>query len=399
MPSSLSIARLGHAPHRLMFFAGTANLLLAMAWWALWLAGARWGAWAVPLPRVSPGLLHAFLMQYQVLPCFIFGFLLTVFPRWIGRPDLDWRHALPVGIGLLGGQILVLAGAMGWGPGILAGSALTLAGWIIALSPLARLAWNDRGRTWHAAACFGALLAGAVGQCLWLAFLLGGDAALADLAVKIGTFGLLAPIYFTVAHRMIPFFAASALQGYRPWRPYWALGMGLGLMLLMIALPLRWQWLGAVPLCALSLLLLARWFPKRDMPGLLLVLFIGFAWLPCAFALHAGQSLALALWDWPVLGKAPAHALFIGFFGSILVAMVTRVTQGHSGRPLILPGVAIYAFVAVQVVCIARIAGELAQDWLAWQAFAAAGWLLAFGPWAIWAARIYLLPRADGKPG
>ena len=36
----------------------------------------------------------------------------------------------------------------------------------------------------------------------------------------------------------------------------------------------------------------------------------------------------------PKDGRAPAHALYIGFFGSLLVAMVTRVTQGHSGRPL-----------------------------------------------------------------
>lgn len=382
-----------------MFFAGTTNLLLAMAWWALWLASMRWGFWASPMPAVSVGLLHAFLMQYQVLPCFIFGFLLTVFPRWIGEPDLDRRRAWPVGAGLLGGQILVLAGALGWAPGILLGSLMTLMGWIAALSPLARLLWKDRGPTWHAVGGFGALLMGASGICLWIGFLWTGELVLADLSIKFGTFGLLAPIYFTVAHRMLPFFAASALPGYQPWRPYWALALGWALMLLMIGLPPHRLWLCALPLFALTLLLLTRWFPKRKMPPLLLVLFIGLAWLPFAFALLAAQSLALALWDWPILGKAPAHALFIGFFGSILIAMVTRVTQGHSGRPLTLPGVAVYAFIAIQIVCIVRIAGELAQDWLGWQAFAAVGWLAAFSPWAIWAGRIYLLPRVDGKPG
>gem|GEM_PF-2248775 len=30
-------------------------------------------------------------MQYLVLPSFIFGFLLTVFPRWMGLPELDGR--------------------------------------------------------------------------------------------------------------------------------------------------------------------------------------------------------------------------------------------------------------------------------------------------------------------
>jgi len=78
---------------------------------------------------------------------------------------------------------------------------------------------------------------------------------------------------------------------------------------------------------------------------------------------------------------------------------VTRVTQGHSGRPLVLPPVALYAFVAVQIVCLLRVGGELAEDWLAWQSAAALGWLIAFLPWVLWAAHIYTTPRSDGRPG
>jgi uncharacterized protein involved in response to NO len=36
---------------------------------------------------------------------------------------------------------------------------------------------------------------------------------------------------------------------------------------------------------------------------------------------------------------------------------------------------------------------------MAWQAAAALGWLLAFAPWVARIGRIYLAPRADGKPG
>ena len=68
-----------------------------------------------------------------------------------------------------------------------------------------------------------------------------------------------------------------------------------------------------------------------------------------AMALYAAQSAWFAATGDFVLGRAPAHALFIGFFGSLLVAMVTRVTQGHSGRPLVLGRVAAFAFVAIQV--------------------------------------------------
>ena len=63
----------------------------------------------------------------------------------------------------------------------------------------------------------------------------------------------------------------------------------------------------------------------------------------------------------------PAHALFAGFFGSALIAMVTRVTQGHSGRALVLPHVAIFAFISIQIVAIMRIVAELTADPLFWQ--------------------------------
>src|SRR5690606_24858379 len=114
-------------------------------------------------------------------------------------------------------------------------------------------------------------------------------------------------------------------------------------------------------------------------PALLRVLFLGYAWLPIALALYIAQSLVYALDGDFVLGRAPAHALFIGFFGSLLVAMVTRVTQGHSGRPLVFGGVAMFAFVVIQLVSVARIAAELVSDQVAWQAAAAAAPAAALG--------------------
>ncbi|WP_136162992.1 NnrS family protein [Sphingomonas flavalba] len=399
MSSSPSIVHLGRAPHRMMFFVGGLNLLLAMAWWALWLAAARWPLLPMPQPDPYAGRLHAFLMQYQVLPSFFFGFLLTVFPRWIGQPEIARGYAVPVAAGLLGGQLLTLGGALGWQAGAVLGATATLAGWLVALVPLGRLAWRDRGRTWHLVGCYGALCAGAAGLVLWLVYLLGRDAATGDLAIKIGTFGLLTPVYFTVAHRMFPFFAGNVVPGYQPWRPAWVLGAGWALMALHVALPAERLWIADLPLFLLSLYLLWRWFPRHRMPPLLFVLFAGLTWLPIAFALYTVQDLALALHGEVILGRAPAHALFVGFFGSILVAMVTRVTQGHSGRPLVLPPVALYAFVAVQIVCLLRVGGELAEDWLAWQSAAALGWLIAFLPWVLWAAHIYTTPRSDGRPG
>jgi uncharacterized protein involved in response to NO len=399
---------LGAAPHRLLFFVGACNVLLAMLFWAGWLVLQRWPIATPAMPAIPPGWLHAFVMQYQVLPSFMFGFLLTVFPRWLALPELArWRY-LPVGLGLLGGQLLTLLGALG-GSGAFGSTALniglvlTLFGWAAGLYNLAPMLWQERGSTWHARACFAALIYGFVGLCAHAAFAFGGSAMWEFVSIKIGTFGLLLPMYFSVAHRMFPFFAANVCPGYTPWRPMWLLAAFWGLCVAHLALELvhgyAWLWLPDIALLLLTAAVLSRWWPRGPKPALLSVLFISFAWLPVAFALYGAQSLIFISTGAFTLSRAPAHALFIGFFGSALIAMVTRVTQGHSGRSLSLPGAAVFAFIAIQCVAILRILAALLPDAKLWQAIAAIAWIVAFTPWVVRLARIYLAPRLDGKPG
>ena len=385
-----------------MFFIGASNLLMAMAWWAAWLIAVRWPMFSMPQPVPFAGWLHAFVMQYQMLPSFFFGFLLTVFPKWTGQPDIARARYLPVGIGLFGGQVVTLIGTLGWPPGIAVGLLLTVIGWVAGVSALAPMLWREKGTTWHARSCFAALMCGLAGLLAWAAFVSGAAPAWMFFSIKIGSFGLLLPVYVTVAHRMFPFFAANVVPGYKAWRPLWLLALFWPLALLHMALELaqawQWLWLADGPLLALTATLFWRWW--RAVPAVILgVLFVGLAWLPAAFALYVVQSLGSLASGVVWLGRAPAHALFIGFFGSVLIAMVTRVTQGHSGRPLELPAVARFAFVAIQVVSTMRVIAELVPDAPAWQAAAAVGWLIAFAPWVTRIGRIYLTPRTDGKPG
>ena len=396
---------LAAAPHRLLFFIGASNVLLAMTWWAAWLVDARWQIFGLQQPEVPAGWLHAIVMQYHVLPSFMFGFLLTVFPRWMNLEPLRRAHYVPVGAGMFGGQLLTLAGAMSDTPLLLkAGVLLTMAGWLIGLSLLVRLVHRDRYRTWHAVSCTFALAFGLLGLALYAGFLQRPAARLMFTAIKLGGSALLLPIYFTVCHRMIPFFAASALPGYQMVRPMWTLAAFWTFALVHTWLELRhgypWLWIADLPMTALTIWLQHAWWPRRTaMPALLRVLFAGFAWLPISFALYSVQSLWYAGTGAFILGRAPAHALFIGFFGSLLVAMVTRVTQGHSGRPLVLGRVAAFAFVAIQLVAVLRILAELQTDAMSWQVLAALGWIVAFLPWVVRSSWIYLSPRIDGKAG
>ena len=407
LPFPENAARLmAAAPHRLLFLVGATNVLAAMAWWAAWLVAARWQGIEMPQPPLPAGWMHAIIMQYHVLPSFIFGFLLTVFPRWLGLPALTPRHYLPVGVGLLGGQLLTLAGLAGSLPLLRAGALFTLAGWSIGMFWLARVmvrAPMKDALPWHALSVMIALAFGLVGLVFYLLLTLRVDAQVAFVAIKFGGIPMLLPIYLTVCHRMIPFFTNIVVRGYQVIRPMWVLGAAWAAVLVHVGLELRhmygWLWIADAPLALLFTGLLIAWWPRGGMPPLLRVLYLGFAWLPVAFALYAWQSYWYAVSGEFSLGRAPAHALFIGFFGSLLVAMVTRVTQGHSGRPLVLGGVAATAFVIVQLVTVTRVAAELVPDALGWQAVAAIGWLLAFVPWVLRSGWIYLTPRADGQPG
>jgi uncharacterized protein involved in response to NO len=105
--------------------------------------------------------------------------------------------------------------------------------------------------------------------------------------------------------------------------------------------------------------------------------------------------------EW-ALGRAPIHALGMGFFGGLLIAMVTRVTMGHSGRPLAMDRIAFGCFLAVQAAALARVLSEVvsapaAIQWLLLGSVAA--WLAAFAVWGSRNAVIYLTPRIDGRPG
>lgn len=396
-------ALLAAAPHRLLFFGGASALILSMLWWASWLVSVRWGQVLPPSTLLPPGWAHAVGMQYQALPMFIFGFLLTVFPRWLNQPAFGKHHYVPVGGGLLLGYLSFHLGLLGMPALVHLGLVATLLAWLYGLFLLTTLMIADRGRCSHALAALLALYFGATGLVLLVAFLHGANARLAFATIKIGSFGLLLPIFLTVCHRMLPFFSQAVLQDYRIYRPGWILWALLSLSLLHLLLELMhgygWLWLADLPLAALALWLSWHWQPWRARPvRLLLVLHLGFLWLPVAMLAYTGQSLWYLNTGEFILGRIPVHLLTIGYFGSLVVAMVTRVTQGHSGRPLQMGAIPWLSFCLLQAVVLLRVVAELKPD-QAWMALAAVGWLLALLPWVLRSLWIYLRPRLDGRTG
>ncbi|HQV03940.1 NnrS family protein [Novosphingobium sp.] len=390
------------APHRLAFLTGSLGLLSVAAWWLVSLMGMQSGLIALGPGSLPAALMHGPAMIFLSYSPFIFGFLLTVFPRWMGLSDLTLRQFGPIAALLAAGSGVAQVGlwtSAVWA--VQAGFALFSIGWTVGLVVLAMALWSARraGKPpcWHAASAIAALLSGLLALLLVQQFVYSDDPRLLRAANQLAMNACLLPIFLTVAHRMVPFFAASAVTGYHPWRPNWLLPAlwvlllarllgGLVLLDDLIAL-------GSFGLAVLGTLMLWRWWPRAAAPGLLKVLIWGFAWAPVGFGLSGLASIGLPF------GLAPTHALMIGFSGSLLVAMVTRVTQGHSGRPLEMFALGWLAFVAVQVAAVLRVWAALRFEHPALLSVAALVFLIGLMPWLLRNAAIYVRPRIDGRNG
>ncbi|MCP4514393.1 MAG: NnrS family protein, partial [Delftia sp.] len=127
---------LAAAPHRPLFLAGTVAVLLSMTWWTLELASLRfgWGHW--PQPPIPPIWGHAMLIQYGLFPLFMFGFLMTTFPRWMNGPAVPPVRYLPVAGGVLGGYVLANIGLLGLPWLLKLGMGLMLVGYVIGVATL-----------------------------------------------------------------------------------------------------------------------------------------------------------------------------------------------------------------------------------------------------------------------
>jgi uncharacterized protein involved in response to NO len=102
-----------------------------------------------------------------------------------------------------------------------------------------------------------------------------------------------------------------------------------------------------------------------------------------------------------ILGLAPLHALTIGFFGSLVLGMGTRVTLGHSGLPFKVDIALKAMFVGIQIDAILRVLADVMPHpyYSGLYLVSAVVWLACFTPWVWRYLPAYWRVRADGKPG
>ncbi len=425
-PSAEALARLDRswrprylllAPHRLGFFLAMVVLVAAGVWWAL-VQFDRMSAALGLSYALSPSLVHGTVMTFGFIPLFFSGFLFTAGPKWLGvRPHETGRVAAPM--------LLQAAAWLVWLAAAHVSAVAAIAALVLAASGLTwmtLLFWQliRRSRVedrLHALTIGSACVVGCLslaGLALSLAF----NAYSAALAcVLTGLWGFVLVAYVSVAHRMIPFFTSGAIPAMKAWRPSWV----LWLMLAVAAVEVAAAWLdaggpfqglagaawtlgrGIFELLAGSLLLwlaLAWGLVKSLRNRLLAMLHIGFLWLGLALTLGGVAQLLGWARGAPVLGLGALHALTMGCLASLMLAMVTRVSCGHSGRALVADGLIWALFCLLQLATLLRIAGALQGGFSGWLLLAAA--LLWATIMAVWGWRLggwYGRLRADGRAG
>jgi len=388
---ALSIPPVWRLAFRPFFLAGSLFALLAIP---LWIA-----AWTGLWPGFQPtgGWLswHRHEMLFGFAMAIVAGFLLTAGQTWTGQPGVSGNRLMAL-------AVVWLLARLGW----LFGLPLAL---LIPLDLLfmlgvtglmARMLWVARQkRNYPIIAVLGLMTAADV---LVLCGIALGDDGLQRQGVLAGLW-LVAALMAIIGGRVIPFFTQRGLghtEAVKPW--LWldvALLVGTALIAALYAAGVALQQnlgLGVLFLAigAGHLLRLVRWYDSGiwRVP-LLWSLHLAMLWLVIA-------ATGLALWNFGLLDSSSSslHALSVGSMSGLILAMIARVTLGHTGRPLQLPSGIVSAFVLFNLGAASRV--FLVTEWpLTGLWLAAICWTLAFALYAWRYAPMLVTARVDGHPG
>lgn len=413
------------APHRLAFSAGALLFAASALWWAVAMLARAQGLplrWALP-----PTQAHGLVMALGFMPLFFCGFLFTAGPRWLAHPPMQAQALLPAVLAMVAGWLVFLLGAHG--PDAAFGQMLGGIGLVAAALGWSQATWGfvrmlraglatDRthARVIASAAGLGALL-----TFIAAGGMLAGEAAVVRIATLAALWGFIGVVYATVSHRMIPFFTAAASPLLDAWRPMWLLWSMVALFATEAAFAVAdgaWWPLPAPVRVAQAVFELAagtgllalalRWGLVQSLSvRLLAMLHLGFVWLGLAIMLSSlSHALMAASGDVQSLGVAPLHAYTVGFLGSTLLAMVTRVSCGHGGVAVAADDFVWRLFWVLQAVVVLRVgaavlsaAGAGAGAAGPMVAVAALGWCGVCVGWAARYGRWYGLPMWDGRAG
>lgn len=375
--------------------AGLDAVVNAGAWLGVYLFPEVW-----PQSAMSPMYWHAHEMIFGFIVAAIAGFLLTAVPGWTGRGSYGGAPLILLSSLWLLGRVVLLPfvhmpqviGAI-IDLSFLPALALTLA------PPLIR-AYKFRNMPF--------LLILALLFVSNLVFHLGTQGVVTagehiSLAIAIDIVCILIVI---VGGRIIPAFTKSGLaMAGRPTElsvsapvEHAAIASVVAMLFADLIAPL--SQLGGVVAVVAAIgqgVRLSQWQGQRTLRvPLVWVLHVGYAWLATGLLLKG---------IWLLFGAGFAnwwiHALTVGAFGTMILAVMTRASLGHTGRRLMAPQPIAFAYVLVSLAAIVRVFAPsvLPDTYKQIVAIAAALWIAAFAIFLWIYTPILMRSRVDGRPG
>ena len=125
------------------------------------------------------------------------------------------------------------------------------------------------------------------------------------------------------------------------------------------------------------------------------VLHLAYAWIVLGLAM-----MAVALLTDVGSTSAALHAFGTGAVGTMTLAIMSRASLGHTGRPLIAPRGVVWSYVLVTIAALLRSLGPIAVPafYNELMLLAALAWIAAFTIFSVVYAPILTAPRLETDP-
>lgn len=375
---ALRRARMAAAPpilrggFRPFFFGGAVWAIVALALWLLALAD------LIAIPSAFDALAwHRHEMFFGFVGAVIAGFLLTAIPNWTGRlPIAGWPLASLFGLWASGRLAMYFSASLGAGLAAI----IDVSFYLILAGVAAREVVHANKRNLPVVGLvllFGLTNALDHAATVWQL----GNAAVAWQAAM----SLVIILISLIGGRIVPSFTRNwmvkqnikhGLPG-QPGRFDMAvIGLTFVALLSWISAPSGWLPGTLLGLAAAGQSVrLARWRGwKAVADPLVLILHVGYAWLPVGLALLAANQFGLS-----VPQSAAVHAFTAGAMATMILAVMTRATLGHTGRELRAGLATSGIYLLVTVGAFLRVGSSLGLvDYQAGMEIAAAAWAGGF---------------------
>ena len=385
------VLRLAFRP---LFLGGTLFSIITIAWWSyFWLNPFNWQ------PYGGPIWWHGHEMLFGFGASIVVGFLLTAVQTWTGVSGLRGRPLLFLALAWLLGRLLLAFGAALPLWVVMAGDMLFL---ILAAIAMAYPVFKAKQRQNMIFVPILAVLALLNGLSHW--GVVTNQPEMAQLSLH-GAIMMFVLIIAILGGRVIPFFTANGAGVEKKPPIRWLEIVSIASIMLLVAI----AFIGFnkapknLTLTVSSIAAIAngwrflRWNGQHcaKIP-LLWSLHLSYAFIPLGFIV-----LALYAAGYTASLSAALHCFTAGAMGGMILAMISRVTLGHTGRPLQPPKLMSVGYIAIIVGAILRV---IFPGWFpegsSWAiGFAGGLWILGYGIYVFYYGPMLVSTRADGRPG